>query len=115
MSHPVHPRRHQGMSLLEVVAAVVISSMLAVAGFALMRDQSGTAHARICEAHRTSLQSDAELFQQETGRWPDRSLTQIMTGDYSGPTLPSCPMSPQTGVSNYRIQNGQVVCQFHPE
>lgn len=103
-----------GMSLLEVVAAVVIASMLAVAGFSLMRDQSGIAHQRICEGYRTALQSDAELFQRETGRWPSGTLKELATSDYAGPALPCCPMSSKGSASNYRLLHSRVVCQFHP-
>lgn len=107
--------RRNGMSLLEVVAAVVISSMLAVAGFSLMRDRSTVAHSRICEGHRTALQSDVDLFKQENGRWPGTNLSDIETSDYAGPKLPSCPQATKAGQSNYRVRNGKVVCQFHPE
>lgn len=106
--------RRSGMSLLEVVAAVVIASMLAVAGFALMRDQSGIAHQRICEGHRTVLQCDAELYQRETGRWPSGKMSELATSDYTGPKLPCCPMSPKTSGSNYRFTGNRVICKFHP-
>lgn len=104
-----------GMSLLEVVAAVVISSMLAVAGFSLMRDRSTVAHSRICEGHRTALQSDVHLFKEENGRWPSTSLTDIETSDYAGPQLPRCPQATSAGKSNYRLRSGKVICQFHPD
>ena len=104
-----------GVSLMEVVAAVVISSMLAIAGFSLTRDRSEVAHSRTCEGHRVSLQSMAELYQQENGRWPDTNLRGIATTDYAGETLPHCPEAIKSGETNYRIRNGKVVCQFHPE
>ncbi|TWT87040.1 PulJ/GspJ family protein [Neorhodopirellula pilleata] len=112
MMRSIH--RPSGMSLLEVVAAVVIASMLAVAGFSLMRDQSEVAHERICEGHRTALQSDAELYQRETGRWPGGTLAELATSDYTGTILPRCPMAPQGTTSNYRLVRERVVCQFHP-
>lgn len=104
-----------GMSLLEVVATVVIASLLAVSGFSLMRDRSTVAHARICEGHRTALQADANLFKAENGRWPSTNLSDIETSDYAGPKLPRCPQANSTGQSNYRLRDGKVICQFHPE
>ena len=122
MPHPYFQKRNtlrntprNGMSLLEVVAAVVISSMLAIAGFSLMQDRSTVAHSRICEGHRTTLQSDADLFRQENGRWPGTNLSELETSVYAGPELPRCPQATQTGQSNYRIRNGKVICEFHPE
>ena len=118
MSHRTFQKlttNRNGMSLLEVVAAVVISSLLAVAGFSLVRDRSDVSHSRICEAYRTSLQADADLFKEENGRWPATTLLDLETSDYTGSELPRCPQATKTGQSNYRIRDGKVVCQFHPE
>lgn len=89
--------------------------MLAVAGFSMMSGRSDVAHSRTCQGHRVSLQSQVELYQQETGRWPDSSMTNITNSDYAGKTLPRCPVAAKTGGSNYLLRSGKVTCQYHPD
>ena len=109
-------RHRGGMSLLEVLAAVILSSMIAMTGLMFVRSHGRTAGDRSCEAHRARLQNDVELFMQETGEIPDKALESIRTVQYSGVVLPACPQhSAADGKTNFRWDGSQVICGYHPE
>jgi len=98
------------MSLIEVVAAITISALIAVTGLAFVRNHGEVANNRACQATRTSLQNDVLIYQQETGRPPTRLMKELADSDYSGRVLPTCPT---TGTA-YQLQSGQVICTAHP-
>ena len=108
--------RRWGMSLLEVLAAVILSSMIAMTGLMFIQGHGRTTHDRSCQAHRARLQNDVELFVRETGKTPDKILESIRTVSYSGTVLPACPQHAGTdGRTNYRWDGSNVICDYHPE
>ncbi|MFG0289776.1 MAG: type II secretion system protein [Rhodopirellula sp. JB044] len=105
----------RGMSLLEVIAAVIVASMIAITGLMFVRTQGQTSAERTCMGHSCRLQQDAELYQRETGKSPDSKLEAIRNGDYSGNRLPQCPMHGNNSTqTNYRWDGSNVVCKYHP-
>ncbi|EMI46438.1 MULTISPECIES: prepilin-type N-terminal cleavage/methylation domain-containing protein [Pirellulaceae] len=104
-----------GMSLLEVLAAVILSSMIAMTGLMFVRDHGQTSAERTCLAHRARLQQDAELYARETGRAPDAKLEAIRNGNYGGTQLPQCPKHDSVDTqTNYRWDGTNVICKYHP-
>ncbi|MCM2373302.1 type IV pilus modification PilV family protein [Aporhodopirellula aestuarii] len=104
-----------GMSLLEVLAAVILSSMVAMTGLMFVRDHGQTSTERACLGHRARLQQDAELYARETGRAPDAKLEAIRDPNYSGSVLPQCPLHDAANTkTNYRWDGTNVTCKYHP-
>lgn len=110
-----HRSFRAGMSLLEIVLMVMIISAASLTGLAYSRSHGDTAMERACIANRTSLQAEAELFQQENGRLPSRNLQELSDADYIGGELPKCPHHSQDLPTNYSLRRGVVVCGYHPE
>lgn len=103
-----------GMSLLEIVAAVILSAMVAMTGLMFLQGHGKTAQERTCMGHRIRLRNDAELFLRENGRGPDSNLEKLRDGNYTGNVLPACPSHGGTdGKTNYRWDGTDVTCGYH--
>ncbi|MFG0267695.1 MAG: competence type IV pilus major pilin ComGC [Rhodopirellula sp. JB055] len=103
-----HSRRF-GFSILEIIVALTIATMFAMTGLAFVQTHGETAKSRACEANRSMLQRDVELYESETGRLPSRTLRELADEDYSGVNLPTCPVS---GAA-YGLDQGDVICPTH--
>ena len=105
------PQR-KGFSLLEIIAAVVISAVVATLGVQHLRRPATDAHERSCDVTRETLQLHVNAYQSDFGRLPSAALGEIESDEYAGPQLPRCPV----GDSAYRLdRRGVVQCTDHPE
>ncbi len=102
--------RSRGFTLLELIAAVIIASMLMVLSIRFMRPPAEAGSQRSCDLTRQLLQNDADRFLETVGRSPSRDLRELRSDDYSGVVLPTCPVTGEP----YSIDNsGVVVCPTH--
>jgi prepilin-type N-terminal cleavage/methylation domain-containing protein len=102
--------KRTGMSLIEVLAALVIAATIAALGIHYLRPAGDTGKQRTCDMTREILQTDARRFTESTGRPPSRNLRQLRTNQYSGTVLPTCPVTGQS----YRLdRSGIVTCPTH--
>lgn len=103
------PSRRRAFSILEIIVALTIASMFAMTGLAFVRTHGETAKSRACEGTRCMLQRDVELYENENGRLPGRTLRELADQDYTGSNLPSCP----TSGNAYGLDRGEVICPTH--
>ena len=103
-------RRCTGMSLIEVLAALVIAATVAALGIQYLRPAGDTGKQRSCDVTREILQADARRFTESTGRAPSSDLRELRAIQYSGTVLPTCPITAQS----YRLDLGGIVtCPTH--
>ncbi|TWT81059.1 hypothetical protein CA13_25060 [Planctomycetes bacterium CA13] len=102
-------QRH-AMTLLEVMLVLVISSIFAMIGIKHLMQSGQGSQRRSCELTCEMLQHYVETYIDDTGEMPTPSLREIATPQYTGGTLPTCPV---TGTS-YTFRGGQVICADHP-
>ncbi len=99
-----------GVSLLEVVAALMIAATVAVMSITYLRKPGITANQRSCDLTRKVLQADTQRYLDTTGALPNAQLLELATPEYTGAVLPKCPI---TGES-YRLGGGGIVeCPTH--
>lgn len=99
-----------GVSLLELVAAIMIAATIATMSIFYLRKPGTTAHQRSCDLTRKVLQEDAHRYRDMTGNLPGAQLLELGTPEYTGTVLPTCPV---TGES-YRLGGGGIVeCPTH--
>jgi prepilin-type N-terminal cleavage/methylation domain-containing protein len=101
--------RH-GMTLLEVMAALIIAATVAAISIQYLRPVDATSKQRTCDMTRELLQNDAQRYFEATGQLPRTDLRELRTAQYSGTVLPICPV---TGQSYRRDRNGVVGCPTH--
>ena len=107
---PSQSRRCLGMSLLELLAALIIAASVSALGIHYLRPAGESSQQRSCDLTRALLQNDAQRFLESNGRLPRSDLQELRTNQYSGPTLPVCPVTSQS----YRLdRQGIVVCPAH--
>ncbi len=99
-----------GMSLIEVLAALVIAATIAAIGIQYLRPAGDTGKQRTCDMTREILQTDARRFTESTGRAPSRNLRELRTDQYSGTVLPTCPVTEQSYLLD---RSGIVTCPTH--
>ena len=109
MSRRVSPHRKKGISLLEVIAALTLTAIIAAVGIRHLSTPGTTAHQRTCDMTRQTLQGYAERYRDDTGQFPRRNLAEIESTNYAGAVLPTCPVTGQA----YQIRRGVVGCPTH--
>ena len=103
-------RKRTAMSLIEILAALVIAATIAAIGIQYIRPAGATGKQRTCDLTREILQTDARRFSEATGRTPSSDLRELATNQYTGTTLPICPVTGQS----YRLdRSGTVTCPTH--
>ncbi len=102
-------RTRFGFSLLEVIAALTLTALVAAIGIRHLRTPGETTHQRTCDVTRQTLQGYAERYRDAIGQLPGRDLREITTAEYAGITLPNCPTTGQP----YRMRGGIVQCRTH--
>jgi competence protein ComGC len=100
----------QGLTLIEILAAVMIASLVAVLGVRYTRPAGESAKQHTCDLTRQILQNDANRYQETTGNLPSRDLSELENSQYSGVVLPTCPI---TGEAYSLERNGTVACPTH--
>ncbi len=108
-SQPRH-RRASGMSLIELLAALMIAAAVSALGVHYLRPTGESSKQRSCDLTRALLQNDAQRFLEANGRLPRTDLQELRTTKYAGATLPACPVTSQS----YRLnRQGVVACPTH--
>ena len=64
-------RNENGFSLLEVIAALVLTAVVAVIGIRHLSVPGDTAHQRTCDTTRQTLQGYADRYRDATGQFPE--------------------------------------------
>ena len=100
----------QGLTLIEILAALMIASLVAVLGVRHTLPVGESAKQHTCDLTRQILQNDASLYQQTTGNSPSGDLRELENAQYSGVVLPVCPI---TGEQYSLERNGTVTCPTH--
>ncbi len=102
--------QRNAFSLLEITAALVISATVAVAGIQYLRPAGDTGKQRSCDLTREMAQNDAQRYFEYTGSMPGTDLNELVSPEYSGAVLPTCPVTGQA----YRFdKDNNVVCPTH--
>lgn len=99
-----------GFSLLEVMAALVIASIVAVIGIQHLRPSGVSSKQKSCDLTRELLQNDVQRYWEFSGALPSADLNELASPQYSGPVLPTCPTTDQA----YRLdRTDTVICPTH--
>ncbi len=102
--------KRTGFSLLEIIAALVIAATVAVTGIQYLRPSGDKGKQRSCDLTREILQNDTQRYFESTGAMPAADLRDLLSPQYSGLVLPTCPVTGQ----NYRMdKSGVVGCPTH--
>lgn len=102
--------RRRGLTLIEVMAALIIAATVAAIGVHYLKPAGTTSKQRSCDMTRQLLQNDADRYFESTGRRVSRDLRQLRSPLFSGNPLPRCPISDRA----YRRNGRHVVnCPVH--
>ncbi len=101
--------RRRGLTLLEVILAVVIAATVAAMGLHFMRPTGVHSRQQSCDLTRQTVQLEAGRYRDANGVWPSSDLRQLNDSAYFPNGVPSCPA--QGGA--YRLTGSQVVCPVH--
>lgn len=94
-SHLCH--KSSGLTLLEIVAAVVIVSVLALMILPRLTSNSSSAKSRGCETNRRNVEVQARLWYRTKGSWPANNLSDIGASTTFFPSgVPTCPVDGST-------------------
>jgi len=99
-----------GFSLIEIIVALIVISSVAVIGIRSLRPAGQGAQQSSCDLTRELLQNDVQRYVEATGVLPRADLSELVSPEYSGLVLPTCPATGQA----YRLdRNGVVGCPAH--
>lgn len=102
--------QRNAFSLLEIIAALVIAATVAVAGIQFLRPAGDSGKQRSCDLTRETLQNDLQRYFDSTGSVPGAHLNELVSPQYSGAVLPTCPV---TGESYGLDKGNNIVCPAH--
>ncbi|TWT53928.1 hypothetical protein Pla22_15620 [Rubripirellula amarantea] len=97
-------------TLIEVIAAVILVSVVAMLGIQHVRTAGESGQARGCELNRRTLQLEVERYELLNRSLPSRDLRELKSADYWNGDLPTCPV---TGQAMTIDRDGNVVCPTH--
>ena len=103
-------RRRNAFTLLEIIAAVVLISVVGFLGIRHVRTAGTGGQERSCELTRKMLQNEVDRYQRLNRTLPSADLREITTAEYWNASLPTCPVS---GNPMTLDSNGNVVCDTH--
>ena len=99
-----------GFTLMEIIAALVIASLVSVIGIQYLRPSGDSSKQRSCDLTREMLQNDVQRYFEIHGVMPAASLNELAAPEYSGLLLPTCPVTDQA----YSLdRNDNVICPVH--
>jgi competence protein ComGC len=99
-----------GFTLMEIMAALVIASLVAVIGIQYLRPSGEASKQKSCNLTREMLQNDTQRYSEVTGAMPAADLNELVSPQYSGLVLPTCPVTNEA----YRLdRTGMVICPTH--
>lgn len=108
----------RAVSLIEVVAAIMLSALLAISTLSVLARPNESAGEEACQAERIVLQQELDRFQHDYGRLPRGSFDELVDEGYwnrvsvrrSGED--DRPRCPQTRLP-YQVRSGAVWCPVH--
>jgi len=90
-------RPAQGLSLLELVAAIVIIAVVAVIVLPRFGTSSQAAKSRACDVNKRNLEVQSRLWYRTKGVWPANDLSDIGANTTFLPDgVPTCPVDGST-------------------
>lgn len=102
--------RQRGFTLIEIIAALVIASLVSVIGIQYLRPSGDSSKQHSCDLTRELLQNDVQRYFDGNGVMPAANLNELASPEYSGIVLPTCPTTDRA----YRLdRNGTVICPTH--
>lgn len=104
-------RRTSGLTVLEIVLALVVLSALAAATMSYVRQPAETVKREACNLRVGQLNTLILQYQADNRSLPSTNLSQLSTARYLGATLPVCPVDGRPYVLDTRT--GQVVPHGH--
>ncbi|QDV44226.1 hypothetical protein Enr13x_40880 [Stieleria neptunia] len=88
-----YPAKRIGLSLLELLAALAIMGVIAVAIVPRISGGAGQANDSSCQLRKAVIEVQVSLWQRENGRWPMQDLSDIGSDVRFFPDgLPRCPV-----------------------
>lgn len=105
----VPPTDRLGLTLLEIILALVIATTIAMIGLHFIRPTGRHARQNACDLTRQTVQLEAHRYQRQHGRLPRRDLRQLHHQDHFPVGVPACP----AGGAAYRLQGEVVICPDH--
>lgn len=103
-------RRRLAVTLIEIIAAVVLISVVGFLGMRHVRTAGTGGQDRACELTRQMLQNEVDRYQRLNRTLPSTDLRELATAEYWNAALPVCPVS---GNSMTIDRDGKVVCATH--
>jgi prepilin-type N-terminal cleavage/methylation domain-containing protein len=85
-------RYRRGLTLLEIMLATVILTVVAVTMLQFTRYPGQRVKQSACDLRVEQLQVLCQQFYADTGRWPSSDLREIVGARYLGSPLPVCPV-----------------------
>jgi prepilin-type N-terminal cleavage/methylation domain-containing protein len=87
----------QGLSLLELMAAVAILALLAVVIVPRLTGHRDSANRNTCHVQRGEIELEVQRWRTDTGSYPAADLSDIgADADYFPDSLPTCPVDDTT-------------------
>jgi prepilin-type N-terminal cleavage/methylation domain-containing protein len=90
-------RKRLGLSLLELLAALMILAILVVIIVPRFGDNAKTAKKRACAVNKGNIEVQSQLWYRTKGAWPATTLSDIGANQTFFPEgLPACPVDGST-------------------
>ena len=106
---PGKPIGTRGLTLLEIILALVIATTVAMIGLHFIRPTGRHARQHSCDLTRQTIQFEVHRYQRQSSRLPRRDLRELENQNYFPFGVPDCP----SGGSEYQLQGDVVVCPDH--
>ncbi len=105
-------QRRSGLTLLEVMLAVVVLSVVAALTMAYVRQPSDRVKRESCNLRIQQLELLTRQFQADFARLPSSNLRELADVRYLGENPPICPFDGRSYVLDTRT--GSIVAHEHP-
>ncbi|KAA1261351.1 hypothetical protein LF1_38980 [Rubripirellula obstinata] len=102
--------RKSGFTLIEIIAAVVLISVVGFLGMRHVRTAGAGGQDRACELTRQMLQNEVDRYQRLNRALPSTDMRELVTTEYWDASIPVCPVS---GNPMTIDRTGKVVCATH--
>lgn len=103
-------RNRIAFSLIELIAAVVLISVVGFLGIRHVRTAGTGGQERACELTRQTLQNEVDQYERTNRALPSTDLRELTSAEYWNAAIPTCPVS---GTPMTIDRNGKVVCATH--
>ena len=105
----IRPTERGGLTLLEIVLAVTISAVFAVATLVLFRRPGDHAMEQVCTAQREMIREAVLEYRRDLERLPTIRRGDLTTAGYWTGDLPTCPTRGQS----YSRTGDRIRCPVH--